>query len=55
MAPVHGLGAALRYSQTVYPVVLTLHLVAIAFFGGLIVITDLRLLGLTLRKMPMQR
>jgi hypothetical protein len=47
--------SALRYSQTVYPVVLTLHLVGIAFFGGLIVMTDLRLLGLTLRKVPMQR
>ena len=47
--------AALRYSETVYPVVLTLHLVGIAFFGGLIVFTDLRLLGLTMRRLPMQR
>jgi hypothetical protein len=47
--------AALRYSATVYPVVLTLHLVGIAFFGGLIVFTDLRLLGLTLRRLPVSR
>jgi hypothetical protein len=47
--------AALRYSATVYPVVLTLHLVGIAFFGGLIAFTDLRLLGLTMRRMPISR
>jgi uncharacterized membrane protein len=47
--------AALRYSATVYPLVLTLHLVAIAFFGGLIVFTDLRLLGLTMRRLPIAK
>ncbi len=32
-----------------YPVVLSLHMVALAFFGGMIVVTDLRLLGIALR------
>lgn len=43
---------ALRLSSYVYPVVLTLHLVGIAFFGGMIFVTNLRLLGVTLRKIP---
>ena len=43
---------ALRGSTYVYPVVLTLHLIGIAFFGGLILATNLRLLDLTLRKIP---
>jgi hypothetical protein len=47
--------AALRYSALVYPVVLTLHLVGIAFFGGMVVFTDLRLLGLTMRRLPISR
>src|SRR5580693_1446055 len=29
----------------VYPIVLSLHIVGLAFFGGMIVVTDLRLLG----------
>ena len=32
-----------------YPVVLSLHMVALAFFGGMIVVTDLRLLGVGMR------
>jgi uncharacterized membrane protein len=47
-----ALFTALRESWYVYPVVLSLHLVAIALFGGLIVITDLRLLGLVLADQP---
>jgi hypothetical protein len=41
---------ALRGSANVYPVVLSLHMIGIAFFGGMILMTDLRLLGLALRK-----
>jgi len=37
-----------RESALVYPVVMTAHLSCIAVFGGLIVLTDLRLLGLAL-------
>jgi hypothetical protein len=40
----------LRESWYVYPVVLSLHLAFIAFFGGLIFLTNLRLLGFGLRR-----
>jgi uncharacterized membrane protein len=43
---------ALRMSEYVYPIVLTTHLIGIAFFGGMIFVTNLRLLGVTLRKIP---
>jgi hypothetical protein len=39
----------LRNSAFAYPVLLSLHMVALAFFGGMIVVTDLRLLGLGMR------
>jgi hypothetical protein len=41
---------ALRGSANVYPIVLSLHMIGIAFFGGMILITDLRLLGWALPK-----
>lgn len=41
---------ALRGSANVYPVVLSLHMIGIALFGGMILMTDLRLLGWVLRK-----
>jgi uncharacterized membrane protein len=41
---------ALRFSEFVYPIILTGHLVGIAFFAGMILVTDLRLLGVGLRK-----
>ncbi len=44
--------SALRYSLYVYPVVLTLHVAAISLFGGLILMTDLRLLGWAVRTRP---
>jgi hypothetical protein len=40
---------ALRGSANIYPIVLSLHMIGIAFFGGMILMTDLRLLGLALR------
>jgi hypothetical protein len=43
---------ALRGSAYVYPIVLSLHMVGIALFGGMILMTDLRLLGVTMRKRP---
>src|SRR5277367_5615670 len=43
---------ALRGSAYVYPIILSLHMIGIAFFGGMILMTDLRLLGLALRKRP---
>jgi hypothetical protein len=43
---------AVRESAVVYPVVLSTHLSMIAIFGGLILLTDLRLLGVTLTSVP---
>jgi hypothetical protein len=42
----------LRGSAIVYPVILSLHMVALAFFGCMILVTDLRLLGSGLRNYP---
>ena len=39
----------IRESAVVYPVIMTTHLACIALFGGLILMTDLRLLGLALK------
>jgi hypothetical protein len=43
-----GFLADFRESALVYPVVMTIHLICIAVFGGMIVFTDLRLLGLAM-------
>ncbi len=43
---------AVRESRLVYPIVLSTHLACIAIFGGLILITNLRLLGWTLTDIP---
>ena len=40
---------ALRESTLMYPVVMSTHLACIAAFGGMILMTDLRLLGVALR------
>ena len=45
-----GFFTALRGSAYVYPIVLSLHMVGIALFGGMILMTDLRLLGVTMRQ-----
>jgi hypothetical protein len=42
----------LRGSAYVYPCILSLHMVAIAFFGGMILMTDMRLLGIAMRNRP---
>lgn len=42
----------LRGSAIVYPAILSLHMVALAFFGCMILVTDLRLLGAGLRGYP---
>lgn len=42
---------SLRESALVYPIVMSLHLASIAVFGGLILMTDLRLLGVALKSM----
>jgi len=40
---------ALRESSLAYPVIMATHLTGMALFGGMILITDLRLLGLVMR------
>ncbi len=45
-----GLFTYLRVTRWPYPIILSLHMVMIAFFGGMILITDLRLLGWAMRK-----
>jgi uncharacterized protein DUF6644 len=42
-----------RFSESVlaYPIVLSIHLTCIALFGGMILMTDLRLLGLTFKSL----
>ena len=43
---------AVRESRLVYPILLSTHLACIAIFGGLILVTNLRLLGWTLTDIP---
>jgi len=43
---------ALRESALAYPIILSSHLAMIAVFGGLILMTDLRLLGLAMTSIP---
>jgi hypothetical protein len=43
---------ALRESALMYPLVMTTHLASIALFGGMILMGDLRLLGLAMKDRP---
>jgi hypothetical protein len=43
---------ALRESGLPYPIILSSHLATIAVFGGLILMTDLRLLGVAMKSIP---
>ena len=43
------IGTALRESALVYPIIMASHLTGMALFGGMILMTDLRLLGLVMR------
>jgi len=45
-----GFLAAIRESAMVYPVIMATHLSCIAMFGGMILMTDMRLLGLGLKR-----
>jgi hypothetical protein len=47
-----GFFTAVRQSELFYPSVLATHLTCIAIFGGMILMTDLRLLGLALKNTP---
>jgi uncharacterized protein DUF6644 len=43
---------ALRGSWYVYPAIMSVHLLGVALFGGMILITDMRLMGLAMRNRP---
>ena len=43
-------GTALRESALVYPIIMATHLGGMALFGGMILLVDMRLLGLALTK-----
>ena len=47
-----ALGTAIRNSQYAFPIIEFFHLAALAVIGGAVLIVDLRLLGLGLRKTP---
>jgi hypothetical protein len=47
-----GVGAAIRASQWLFPVIESFHLLALALIGGAVIIVNLRLLGLGLRRQP---
>lgn len=48
---IQSIGFLMEFSESVlaYPIVLSTHLACIALFGGMILMTNLRLLGLTFR------
>jgi hypothetical protein len=47
-----GMFTAIRESTLAYPILLSTHLACIALFGGLILVTNLRLLGWVLTEIP---
>lgn len=47
-----GFFSSVRQSALFYPTVMATHLTCIAIFGGMILMTDLRLLGLALKSTP---
>jgi hypothetical protein len=48
-------GDAIRSSRWLFPVIESFHLLGLAFLGGTVLLVDLRLLGLTLRRQPAAR
>jgi hypothetical protein len=42
----------MRESWHVYPVVMSIHLLCIALFGGMVLLTNMRLLGVSMRNRP---
>jgi hypothetical protein len=47
-----ALGTAIRNSQYAFPIIEFFHLAALAVIGGAVLVVDMRLLGLGLRKTP---
>ncbi len=48
-----GWATSLRESSLAYPTILSLHLTAMGLFGGMIAMTDLRILGIAMTQRPM--
>ena len=48
-----AIGAAIRNSRTLFPIIESIHLLALTLLLGTIVVLDLRLLGAGLRKQPL--
>jgi len=50
---IQSIDSMTAFSESVlaYPIVLSIHLTCIALFGGMILVTDLRLLGLTFKSL----
>jgi hypothetical protein len=50
---IQSIDSLTAFSESVlaYPIVLSIHLTCIALFGGMILVTDLRLLGLTFKSL----
>jgi len=49
-----AVGSAIRNSQWLFPVIESVHLLALAMLGGALLIVDLRLAGLGLRSQPVR-
>jgi len=47
-----SIATAIRESALVFPIILSLHLTGMGLFGGMILMTDLRILGIALTKHP---
>ena len=47
-----SLPTALRESALVFPIISSMHLMGMGLFGGMILMTDLRLLGIVMTKRP---
>jgi len=47
-----SLASALRESALVYPIIMAIHLTGMGLFGGMIAMTDLRILGVAFTKSP---
>jgi hypothetical protein len=50
-----NLATSIRESDWVYPVIETIHVLAIALLAGTVAIVDLRLLGIVLKREPVSR
>jgi hypothetical protein len=48
------LSTAIREGALPYPIIGGVHLLGIALFGGMVLVTDLRLLGWTMQRRPVQ-